>query len=110
MHAEEAAVGALVARRGVDVGDLPAGDLECDPREEADPIVPAPPELDPAFYAPPTTAYIQKAPGEIIAARQINPATLSLIPLNVDAWDEQSCFWHPTDIVRSPTIRSFRWP
>lgn len=50
------------------------------------PVVAVPPELDPGFYRPSIESYANKAPGEIIAARAINPATFSLIPVNVDAW------------------------
>ncbi|WP_110040168.1 lipase family protein [Nocardia neocaledoniensis] len=49
-------------------------------------VVPSPPELDPGFYRPSADKYADKAPGEIIAARQINAANFGLIPLNVDAW------------------------
>ncbi|MFF2087898.1 lipase family protein [Nocardia sp. NPDC058176] len=50
------------------------------------PAIPLPPELDPDFYRPPAEAVTGKAPGEIIAARQVNVANLGLIPINVDAW------------------------
>ncbi|MEU6579245.1 lipase family protein [Nocardia sp. NPDC046763] len=49
-------------------------------------ILPLPPELDPGFYQPPADVVAAAAPGEIIAARQVNLANLGLIPLNVDAW------------------------
>ncbi|MFD4355018.1 lipase family protein [Nocardia sp. NPDC058518] len=59
----------------------------------ADPVVvqptaavPLPPELDPGFYRPSPELFAGKAPGEIIAARQVNVANLGLIPVNVDAW------------------------
>ncbi|MGW6696281.1 lipase family protein [Nocardia sp. NPDC055049] len=48
--------------------------------------IPAPPELDPAFYRPAADVVAAKAPGEIIAARQVNVANVGVIPLNVDAW------------------------
>ncbi|MEV0361036.1 lipase family protein [Nocardia sp. NPDC050697] len=48
--------------------------------------VPLPPELDPGFYRPSAEAIAAAAPGEILAARQINPANFGVIPLNVDAW------------------------
>lgn len=50
------------------------------------PVPPSPPEFDSAFYAPPAKSYATKSPGEIIAARQVNVANFSVIPLNVDAW------------------------
>lgn len=49
-------------------------------------VLPLPPELDPAFYHQPPEVLAAAAPGEIIAARQVNLANLSVIPLNVDAW------------------------
>ncbi|WP_408639317.1 lipase family protein [Nocardia yamanashiensis] len=66
------------------------GTATAEPAEQA-PVapaatIPAPPELDPGFYHPAAALYADKAPGEIIAARQINAANLGLIPLNVDAW------------------------
>lgn len=48
--------------------------------------IPAPPELDPAFYRPAADIVASKAPGEIISARQVNVANVGLIPVNVDAW------------------------
>lgn len=50
------------------------------------PIPPVPPEFDAAFYAPPPSTYADKMPGEIIAARQVNVANFSVVPINVDAW------------------------
>lgn len=50
------------------------------------PPVAVPPELDPGFYRPPAELVASKAPGEIIAARQVNLANAGLIPINVDAW------------------------
>ncbi|WP_069163127.1 lipase family protein [Nocardia altamirensis] len=50
------------------------------------PIPPLPPGFDPAFYRPAPQAYANLAPGQLIAARQVNVANLSLIPVNVDAW------------------------
>ncbi|NEW47153.1 lipase family protein [Nocardia cyriacigeorgica] len=49
-------------------------------------VLPLPPELDPGFYHPPADVVAAKAPGEIIAARQVNVANFGIIPLNVDAW------------------------
>ncbi|BDT89408.1 lipase family protein [Nocardia cyriacigeorgica] len=49
-------------------------------------VLPLPPELDPGFYHPPAEVFGAKAPGEIIAVRQVNVANFGLIPLNVDAW------------------------
>ncbi|MFE3446521.1 lipase family protein [Nocardia sp. NPDC059180] len=49
-------------------------------------VLPLPPELDPGFYHPPAEVVGAKAPGEIIAIRQVNVANFGLIPLNVDAW------------------------
>ncbi len=48
--------------------------------------VPLPPELDPGFYRPAPDLVAAREPGELIAARQVNVATLGLVPLNVDAW------------------------
>lgn len=48
--------------------------------------VPTPPELDGAFYNPPEDIVAAAQPGQILAARQVNLAHFSLIPLNVDAW------------------------
>lgn len=50
------------------------------------PALPSPPELDPAFYSPPLSAYESLEPGEIIAAREVTVANLSVVPVNVDAW------------------------
>ncbi|WP_069165328.1 lipase family protein [Nocardia altamirensis] len=50
------------------------------------PIPPAPPELDPAFYAPPADIVAAKKPGEIIAAREVHLAFYSVLPFNIDAW------------------------
>ncbi|MFI6867856.1 lipase family protein [Nocardia sp. NPDC050406] len=50
------------------------------------PVPPTPPGFDPAFYRPAPETYLDKRPGEIIAARQVNLANLSLLPVNVDAW------------------------
>ncbi|MEU8898743.1 lipase family protein [Nocardia sp. NPDC048505] len=52
----------------------------------AAPAVALPPELDPGFYRPPAAVVAAKAPGEIIAARQVQVANAGLIPINVDAW------------------------
>ncbi len=48
--------------------------------------IPLPPELDPGFYHPAADIVAAKAPGEIIAAREVRVANLGLIPVNVDAW------------------------
>ncbi|MGW4479241.1 lipase family protein [Rhodococcus triatomae] len=48
--------------------------------------LPLPPELDPAFYAPPLATYERLAPGDAIASRPVTVANLGLIPVNVDAW------------------------
>ncbi|MFT3714493.1 MAG: lipase family protein [Gordonia sp. (in: high G+C Gram-positive bacteria)] len=48
--------------------------------------VPAPQELDPSFYEPARRTYVNKQPGEILAARRIIPATFGVMPMNVDAW------------------------
>ncbi|MFF2551162.1 lipase family protein [Nocardia sp. NPDC058058] len=48
--------------------------------------IPMPPELDPGFYQPAPEIVAAKAPGQIIAARQVNVANAGLIPVNVDAW------------------------
>ena len=50
------------------------------------PVPPAIPEFDKNFYLPPTSVVKSKKPGELIAARRVNLAALSLIPINVDAW------------------------
>ncbi|MGY2061793.1 lipase family protein, partial [Nocardia gipuzkoensis] len=47
---------------------------------------PSPPELDPAFYAPPAEVVASKQPGEIIAAREVHLAFYSAVPFNIDAW------------------------
>ncbi|AQA23084.1 secretory lipase family protein [Rhodococcus sp. MTM3W5.2] len=44
------------------------------------------PDVDREFYLPPTEIVASKAPGEIIAARRVDLATLNVIPTNVDAW------------------------
>ncbi|MFE9582963.1 lipase family protein [Nocardia sp. NPDC006044] len=41
---------------------------------------------DPSFYYPAGDVVASKAPGEIIAARQMVPSFFSVIPLDVDAW------------------------
>ncbi|AHH15167.1 putative lipase [Nocardia nova SH22a] len=48
--------------------------------------IPLPPELDPGFYHPPADIVAAKAPGEIIAAREVHVANLGVVPVNVDAW------------------------
>jgi triacylglycerol lipase len=50
------------------------------------PVPPTIPEFDHAFYQPSPTVVAAKRPGEIIAARRVNLAALSVIPINVDSW------------------------
>ena len=50
------------------------------------PVPPAIPEFDRSFYLPPQQVVASKKPGELIAARRVNLAALSVIPINVDAW------------------------
>ncbi len=50
------------------------------------PVPPAIPEFDKAFYQPPAATVAAKRPGELIAARRVNLAALSIFPLNVDSW------------------------
>ena len=50
------------------------------------PVPPAIPEFDTDFYLPPQAAVAAKKPGELIAARRVHVAALSVIPINVDAW------------------------
>ncbi|MCH5642853.1 lipase family protein [Gordonia sp. ABSL49_1] len=50
------------------------------------PVPPAIPEFDRAFYLPPQRVVESKKPGELIAARRVNLAAFSAIPINVDAW------------------------
>jgi triacylglycerol lipase len=47
---------------------------------------PAIPEFDTAFYLPPEDVVAATAPGEIIAARPVDLATLNVVPTQVDAW------------------------
>ncbi len=47
---------------------------------------PAMPAEDQRFLNPPLDAFINKQPGEIIAAREVRPAFESLIQPDVDAW------------------------
>ncbi|MGW4371110.1 lipase family protein [Nocardia takedensis] len=63
----------------------PTGDTAVQPALPF-PVPPLPPAFDPAFYRPTPQTYADRAPGEIIAARQVNLANLSLLPVNVDAW------------------------
>ncbi|MGJ0118484.1 lipase family protein [Williamsia sp. MIQD14] len=48
--------------------------------------VPPPPELDPAFYAPPSARVAAARPGQILASRRISLAAFSIVPFAVDAW------------------------
>lgn len=50
------------------------------------PVPPTPPEFDAAFYRPAAQLVQATTPGGIIAARQVNLGTFSVVPLNVDAW------------------------
>ncbi|MFE3194011.1 lipase family protein [Nocardia sp. NPDC059240] len=50
------------------------------------PTPPAPPYLDPGFYQPDSARVAAAAPGEILAARQVNLANVWLLPLNANAW------------------------
>ncbi|GED96304.1 lipase [Gordonia crocea] len=50
------------------------------------PVPPAIPEFDRDFYLPAKSKYKNLKPGELIAARRVNLATYSFLPLNVDAW------------------------
>ncbi|MET7767087.1 lipase family protein [Nocardia sp. NPDC005366] len=50
------------------------------------PIPPMPPSFDPAFYRPAAEEFADLEPGQLIAARAVNLADLSLLPVNVDAW------------------------
>ncbi|MEV0461591.1 lipase family protein [Nocardia tengchongensis] len=74
------------------VAAFTVGPAQADPAEPALPpiapaqVLPLPPELDPGFYNPPANVVAAAAPGEIIAARQVNLGNFGLIPLNVDAW------------------------
>lgn len=73
---------ALLATTAVTVAEPPEDPVAVQPAAP----VPLPPELDPGFYQPPAELVASKAPGEIIAARQVNLANVGLIPVNVDAW------------------------
>ncbi|WP_439031113.1 lipase family protein [Gordonia terrae] len=50
------------------------------------PVPPAIPEFDTDFYLPPPSVVAAKKPGELIAARRVHVAALSVIPVIVDAW------------------------
>ncbi|NMO04336.1 triacylglycerol lipase [Gordonia sp. TBRC 11910] len=50
------------------------------------PVPPAIPEFDRSFYLPAKAKYRDLKPGQLIAARRVNLATLSVLPLNVDSW------------------------
>ncbi|MDE1671041.1 lipase family protein [Nocardia gipuzkoensis] len=85
---------AALAAVAVGLALLPAGPASAEPAPN-DPVIqpalpfpvpPLPPGFDPAFYRPAPETYTDLAPGRIIAARQVNLANLSLIPVNVDAW------------------------
>lgn len=72
----------MFAVAGPTAGAEPASPPAIEPAR----VLPLPPELDPGFYHPPAEVFGAKAPGEIIAVRQVNVANFGLIPLNVDAW------------------------
>lgn len=79
------------------------------------PIVPVLPEQDPAFYSPPQSVVETKKPGQIISARRVTIANLSLIPIPVDAWQVsyRSTDTHGTPIAAVTTLlkpRSARTP
>ena len=58
------------------------------PSRRAPPVYvpPAIPEFDTDFYLPPQSVVAAKKPGELIADRRVHVAALSVIPINVDAW------------------------
>ena len=67
------------------------GPAAAGPQADAAPVrpaapIPVPPELDPGFYHPAAAVVAAAAPGQIIAARQVNVANFGVIPVNVDAW------------------------
>ncbi|MCP9620635.1 lipase family protein [Nocardia otitidiscaviarum] len=69
------------------VPDPPAQPVEVPVRPALPfPQLPLPPGFDPDFYRPAPETYRDKQPGDIIAARQVNLANLSLLPVNIDAW------------------------
>ncbi|MGW0040953.1 lipase family protein [Rhodococcus sp. NPDC003348] len=76
---------AVVAAAGLAVA-LSTGAAVAEPAWPPIPGLPVPPELDPGFYAPPRAAYEALAPGEVIAVRPVTVANLSVVPVNVDAW------------------------
>ncbi|MBL1074460.1 triacylglycerol lipase [Nocardia sp. 2] len=59
-----------------------AGEVQPAPPFLSSPVIP---EFD-SFYRPAAEVVAATQPGEIIAARQVNVATYSVLPLNVDAW------------------------
>ncbi|QBS45304.1 lipase family protein [Nocardia sp. CS682] len=50
------------------------------------PVPPLPPEFDPSFYQPAQYIIDSKQPGDIIAARQVHLAGLSVLPINIESW------------------------
>ncbi len=50
------------------------------------PVPPAIPEFDHGFYLPAKAKYENLKPGQLISARRVNLASLSVLPLNVDSW------------------------
>lgn len=80
---------AAVVATAVAIATLPTAAVTAAPPSVPAPPaapIPLPPELDPGFYHPAAEIVAAKAPGEIIAARQVDVANLGLIPVNVDAW------------------------
>ncbi|MFC9552140.1 TetR/AcrR family transcriptional regulator [Rhodococcus sp. NPDC056960] len=49
------------------------------------PVVPALPDADRGFYEPPADVVAAASPGEILAAREVHLANLSVLPVSVDA-------------------------
>ncbi|GAA1879640.1 lipase family protein [Williamsia serinedens] len=83
LSATSIAIGAAPAAVGAPVP--PAADPQVAP---APPFgtLPLPPELDRSFYAPPPAAVAAARPGQILNARRISLAALSVVPVAVDAW------------------------
>ncbi|MFI9504302.1 lipase family protein [Nocardia sp. NPDC052566] len=74
-----------VALTGPAMADNPPNDPPVQPVLPF-PIPPMPPGFDPAFYRPAPEKFVNLEPGQLIAARQVNIANLSVIPVNIDAW------------------------
>ncbi|SEC47937.1 lipase family protein [Rhodococcus koreensis] len=77
-------VGAQLAVAAPSVGAPTDGGTAVDVQPA--PAVPAWPEADRGFYEPPADVVAAAEPGEIIAAREVRLANLSVLPVNVDAW------------------------